>query len=92
LEVPSVTCVSFSILHTAFTVHACALTSILSSLPLIDMTYCTPDTKATLASFEGVGVDFEIDMDFASPQRLKRVRNRTAQFRCVFGSTDGYGV
>jgi hypothetical protein len=27
-----------------------------------------------------------------SPQRLKRVRSRTARFRCVFGSTDGYGV
>jgi hypothetical protein len=23
---------------------------------------------------------------------VKRVRNRTAQFRCVFSSTDGYGV
>jgi hypothetical protein len=23
---------------------------------------------------------------------VKRVRNRTARFRCVFGSTDGYGV
>jgi len=28
-------------------------------------------------------------MDFASPQRFKRVRNRTALFRCVFGSADG---
>jgi hypothetical protein len=48
--------------------------------------------KATPASVQGVGVDFEIDMDFASPQRLKRVRNRTVRFRCVFGSTDRYGV
>jgi len=31
-------------------------------------------------------------MDFASAQRLKRVGNRTARFRCVFGSTDGCGV
>jgi hypothetical protein len=23
---------------------------------------------------------------------VKRVRNRTARFRCVFGATDGYGV
>jgi hypothetical protein len=38
------------------------------------------------------GVDFKIDMDFASPQRLKHIRNRTALFRCVFGSTDGYVV
>jgi hypothetical protein len=44
------------ILHTAFT--ACALTSILSSLSLIDKTYCTADTKATPASVQGVGVDF----------------------------------
>jgi hypothetical protein len=40
----------------------------------------------------GVGVDFEIHMDFRSPQCLKRVRNRTALIRCVFGSTDSYGV
>jgi hypothetical protein len=33
-----------------------------------------------------------LDMDFASRQRLERVPNRTAQFRCVFGSADGYGV
>jgi hypothetical protein len=51
-----------------------------------------PDIKATSASVQGVGVDFEIDIDFASPQRLKRVRNRTARFRGVFGSTDRYGV
>jgi hypothetical protein len=56
------------------------------------MTYFTEVTKATLASVQGVGVDFYIFMDFASPQRLKRVGNRTARFRCVFGSTDGYGV
>jgi hypothetical protein len=31
-------------------------------------------------------------MDFASPQRLKRVGNSTARFRCVFFSTHGYGV
>jgi hypothetical protein len=34
----------------------------------------------------------QIFMDFASAQRLKRVGNRTARFRCVFGSTNGYGV
>jgi hypothetical protein len=39
----------------------------------------------------GVGVDFSIFMDFASAH-LKRVGNRTARFRCVFGSTDRYGV
>jgi hypothetical protein len=59
---------------------------------LIDTIYFTADTKATPASVQGVGVDFEIDTYFASPQRLKRVRKRTARFRFVFGSTDGYGV
>jgi hypothetical protein len=38
------------ILHTAYTVDACALTSIMPSLSLIDTIYCTPDTKATPAS------------------------------------------
>jgi hypothetical protein len=28
-------------------------------------------TKGTLASVQGVSVDFEIDMDFASPQRCE---------------------
>jgi hypothetical protein len=37
-------------IHTAYTVDACALTSILPSLPLIDMMYFTADTKATPAS------------------------------------------
>jgi hypothetical protein len=59
------------IVNTAYTVDACALTSILPSLPLIDMIYCTADTKATPASVEGVGVDFEIDMNFTSPQRCE---------------------
>jgi hypothetical protein len=56
------------------------------------MIYFAADTKATSASVQGVGVDLYIDMDFASPQRCERVRNGTARFRCVFGSTDGYGV
>jgi hypothetical protein len=46
------------ILHTAYNVDGCALTSILSSLSLIDMIYCTADTKAAPASVQGVGVDF----------------------------------
>jgi hypothetical protein len=46
------------IFHTSYTVDACALTSILPSLPLIDMMYCKADTKATPASVQGVGVDF----------------------------------
>jgi hypothetical protein len=59
------------ILHTAYTVDACALTSILPSLSLIDMTYCTADTKATPASVHCVGVDFEIEMGSSSPQRFE---------------------
>jgi hypothetical protein len=46
------------ILHTAYTVDACALTCIVPSLSLIDMLYCTADKKATPASVRGVGVDF----------------------------------
>jgi hypothetical protein len=59
------------ILHTAYTVDACAFTIRLLSLSLIDMVYCTPDRKATPASVQGVGVDFYIDTDFASPQRCE---------------------
>jgi hypothetical protein len=46
------------ILHTAYTVDACAVIGILPTLSLIDMIYCTADTKATPASVQGVGVDF----------------------------------
>jgi hypothetical protein len=56
------------------------------------MIYYAVDTKATPASVQGVGVDFQFDMNFGSTQRLKRVRNVTARFLCVFGSTDRYGV
>jgi hypothetical protein len=66
-------------------VDACAFIRILPTLSLIDIIYCTADTKATPASLQ-------IFMDFASAQRLKRVGNRTARFRCVFGSTNGYGI
>jgi hypothetical protein len=62
---------SLSLFFTAYTVDACAFTSILQSLSLIDMIYCTPDTKATPASVQGVGVDFGIDMDIASPPRFE---------------------
>jgi hypothetical protein len=37
------------------------------------MIYCTADRKATPASVQVVGVDFYIDMDFASPQRIIKV-------------------
>jgi len=49
---------SYFILPTAYTVDASVRTSTLPSLSLIDMTYCTLDTKATPASVQGVGVDF----------------------------------
>jgi len=67
-------------------VDACALTSILPSLPLIDMIYCTADTKATPASI------FRLIWISLLHNVLKRVRNRTAQFRCVFGSAACYSV
>jgi hypothetical protein len=71
------------ILHTAYNVDACALTSILHSLSLIDMTYFTEDTKATPASiFRFIWISFLHNV-------VKRVRNRTACFRCVFGNKDG---
>jgi hypothetical protein len=41
------------ILHTAYTVDACALTSILPLLSLINMTCCSMDTKVTPASVQG---------------------------------------
>jgi hypothetical protein len=59
------------IFHTVYTVDACALTSILPSLPFIDTIYCTAETKATPASVQGVGFDFEIYMDSDSPQRCE---------------------
>jgi hypothetical protein len=82
----------YFILHTAYTVDACATTSIQPSLSLIDTIYCMAETIATPALLQIVGVYFEIDMDSDSPHVVKRVRNRTARFRCVFGSTDAYGV
>jgi hypothetical protein len=53
------------------------------SLSLIDTIYYTADRNVTPASVQGVGGDFDFDMDFTSPQRFKRVANRTARFRCV---------
>jgi hypothetical protein len=37
----------------------------------MDVKYCKADTKATLASVQGIGVDFQIEKDFASPQGLE---------------------
>jgi len=74
------------ILHTAYTVAACALNSILPSLPLTDVMYCTTDTKATPASI------FRLIWISLLHNVVKCIRNRIARFHCVFGSTDGYGV
>jgi hypothetical protein len=46
------------ILHAVHPVDACAFTSILLSLSLIDMIYFPTDPNATLVSVQGVGVDF----------------------------------
>jgi hypothetical protein len=46
------------ILYIAYTVDACALTSLLPSQSSRDPMYCTPETKATPASVQSVVVDF----------------------------------
>jgi hypothetical protein len=78
--------VFYFILHTALTVDACALTSILPSLSLIDMTYFTEVTKATPAS------NYRLIWISLLQNVMKSVHYGTARFRCVFGSTDGYRV
>jgi len=80
-------CFVFDFIHTAYTVYACALTSILPSLSLIDMIHFTVDTKVTPSSVQGVGVDFYILISVLY-NVVKRVRNSTARFHCVFGSKD----
>jgi len=77
----------YVILRTAYTADACALTNVLPSLSFIDMIYFSMDTKR-----QCVVVDFYVDLDFSSPQRLKRFRDGTARLRCVFGSTDDDGL
>jgi hypothetical protein len=57
--VQSVRFVSFSIFSSnAFAVDGCPLTSIVPSLPLIDLVYFTEDTNATPAWVQRVLVDF----------------------------------
>jgi len=62
LEAQSARFVSFFyfIHHTAYTIDTCTLTSILPSLSLMDMIYCTMDTKAMLPLVQGVAVDWLI--------------------------------
>jgi hypothetical protein len=82
--------VFYFILHPAYTVDAYALTSIQPSLSLINMTYCTADTKVTRASVRVSASIFRLIWTSLFHNVVKRVRNRTARFRCVFGSRDGY--
>jgi hypothetical protein len=55
---------------------------------LIDMINCTADTKAKPASAS----IFKLIQILLLHNVVKRVRNRPARFRCVFGSTDVYGI
>jgi hypothetical protein len=47
---------------------------------LIDIIYCTVDTKTTPLSVQAVGVDFYIDMVFASPQRYETCTQHPIQW------------
>jgi hypothetical protein len=73
------------ILHTAYTVDACAPTSILPSLFFIDMIYFTADTKATPASAS----IFRLIWISLLHNVVSQLINRTERFRCVFGSKNG---
>jgi len=77
------------ILHIPYVVDACALSSILPSLFLTDMIYCTPDKETTSASVQGLYVDFRLIWVLLLHIVLKHVQNSTARFRCAFCSTDG---
>jgi hypothetical protein len=69
-------------LHTAYTLDACPLTSILPSLSFIDIFYGGHKSNAGVGSERRRRLlDFHIV--------VKRVRNSTAVFRCAFCSTDG---
>jgi hypothetical protein len=59
-EVLLVACVSVwdIIIHIVHVKDSCALASTFPSLSMINMIYCSPETKATPASVQGVGVDF----------------------------------
>jgi len=80
------------ILHIPYVLDACALPSILPSLSLTDMMYCTPEKKPTLVSVQVVASIFTLICISLPHNVVNRVRNRTARLRCVFGSTGGYGV
>jgi hypothetical protein len=72
------------ILQAAYIVGACAFTSIVPSLSLVDMIYFKADTKTTLASASILRLTW-IPLVHSV---VKRAHNRTARFRCVFGSAD----
>jgi hypothetical protein len=90
LEVMSVAFVSVSdfIFHIVYVIDECKLASTLPPLSFIDMIYCSPETKVTPASAS----IFRLIWISLLHNVVKRFRNRTARFRCVFGSTGGYGA
>jgi hypothetical protein len=81
-------CLSFSFFFVVFipyVVDACALPSILPSLSVTNMMFCTPEMKLTSASASNIRLIW-ISLPHVV---VKRVRNSTARFHCVFGRTDG---
>jgi len=77
------------ILHIPYVVNSCALISILPSLSLTDMIYCTPEKKPTLTSVQGVGIDFCTDMEFASAYRCETCSKQYCAIPFVFCSIVG---
>jgi hypothetical protein len=79
------------IVHTTYTLDACALTSILPSLSLIE--YIVRRTeKCRRRRFRASALIFSLIQNLLLHNVLKRVRNRSARFRSVFGGTEGYEV
>jgi hypothetical protein len=75
------------ILHTAYTIDSCALTSIQLSLSLIDTIYCTADTNRRRRRFRASAWIFRLIWISLLHKVMKCVRNRHERFRCTFGST-----
>jgi hypothetical protein len=90
LEIQSVWCFVFDfILHTAYTIGACALTSILPPLSLIDWYIVWRTQKRRRRRFRASASIFRLMWISLLHNVAKRVRNRTVRFRCVFGSKHG---
>jgi len=75
-------------MHVAFFVCTIGNTpqgkKISSDPSLIDIIYCSPETKARPASVQGVGVDFRLKWISIFHNVVKRLPNRTARLYCVF--------